>query len=341
MEEKEKTVKTHKTLYKILALLIAVVLWVFVSYQETTESSRWIRDVPITIVGADTLDQRGYYVTDTDRATVDVKLEGERTDLPKVVEGDITARLDVSAVEAAGTTSLTCDISVDKKNIDVVASRHSSVLVTAEKITTDLFPVSIDISGSPAAGYMVFEPSVYPTEVTVRGAESLVNSIASVSTKSVDTNRVTRSNTVNVGLTAYAANGAPISGVTFEPASVEVSYSVLREKSVTLNVPLTGVTVEKRVTYEPQTVKIYGDLDALSAVTEISTEEVDAQMLSDGDTLSLSLDLPSGVYASGDSGGIVDVTFKVTDMRAPASEPTAPAQPPEAQAADGGEENER
>lgn len=311
----EKITK-NKTLYKVLSLLIAIVLWIYVSYQEMPDSSRWLRDVPITIVGADALDQNGLYVLETDRATVDVKLEGPRADLPKVVEGDITVRLDVSAIEAAGTTSLTCDISVNKKNIDVASARHNSITVTTEKITTDLFPVSIDISGTPAAGYMVFEPSVYPTEVTVRGAESLVNSVASISTKSVSTSRATRSNTVNVGLTAFDANGKAISGLTFEPSSVEVSYTVLREKSVSLNVPLRNVPVEKRVTYDPQTVKIYGDVETLANITEISCDAVDVHVLSDGETLSLTLSLPGGVYAEG--GELIDVTFNITDIALPA-----------------------
>ncbi|MCH5187322.1 MAG: hypothetical protein J1F63_02875 [Oscillospiraceae bacterium] len=310
----EKIVKS-KTLYKVLSLLIAIVLWIYVSYQEMPDSSRWLYDVPITIVGADTLDQNGLYVLETDRTTVDVKLEGPRADLPKVATGDITARLDVSAIEAAGTTSLTCDISVNKKNIDVASARHNSITVTAEKITTDLFPVSIDISGTPAAGYTVFEPSVYPTEVTVRGAESLVNSVASVSTKSVSTSHVTRSNTVNVGLTAFDANGKAISGLTFEPSSVEVSYIVLREKSVSLNIPLRNVPAEKRVTYDPQTIKIYGDIETLANITEISCDAVDVHQLSDGETLSLPLSLPGGVYAEG--GELIDVIFNITDVALP------------------------
>ncbi len=295
-------VKSSKTLYKIISVLIAIILWVFVSYQETPTSHRWIKNVPVTIVGADVLDQNGLYVVATDRSTVDVRVEGNRSDLSKVVAGDITARLDVSALEAAGNASLTCDVTVDRRNVEVTGARHSSILVTAEKISTDLFPVSAELTGSPAAGYRVFEPSVYPTEVSVRGAESLVHSVASVSTKSVSVSRVTRGNTVNVGLTAYDENGKVIPDVTFEPSSVEVSYTVLREKSVPLNIPAVNVPAGKTVSFDQTTVKIYGSAAALSGVSEISAEPVDASALSDGDEISVSLALPEGIYASDEAG---------------------------------------
>lgn len=312
-------VKSSKTLYKIISVLIAIILWVFVSYQETPTTHRWIKNVPITIVGADVLDQNGLYVVATDRTTVDVRVEGRRGELSKVVVGDITARLDVSALEAAGNASLTCDVTVDKRNVDVTGARHNSIIVTAEKISTDLFPVSVEISGSPAAGYRVFEPTVYPTEVAVRGGESLVRSVASVSTKSVSVSRVTRGNTVNVGLTAYDENGKPISDVTFEPSSVEVRYTVLREKSVPLVIPTENVPVGGTVSFDQTTVKIYGSADALSAVSEITAKPVDASTLSDGDMISVSLDLPEGIYAS-DEAGALDVRVSIGRSSAPAAD---------------------
>lgn len=309
-------VKRSPTSAMIVSLLIAVALWAYVAYQESTETTRWIKNVPITVIGTEELDKSGFSVVETDRTSVDVKLKGDRSNLAKVGSGDITALLDVSEIIAAGQTSLSCDISVDKKNIDIADARKSSVVVTAEKITTDIYPISTNIVGEAAKGYSVFEPSAYPTEVTVRGAESVVSSVASVSTKSVSVSGVSSSNSVTVGLTAFDEDGKAVSGVTFEPASVEVSYIVLKEKSVPLEIDLNGVPFGKKVTYEPQTVKVYGDAAALAEVSAIKTEAVDASGIKDGDVLSLSLALPYGIHASS-RGDIVEVSFTVADELPP------------------------
>ncbi len=309
-------VKRSSSSAMIISLLIAVALWAYVAYQESTETTRWIKNVPITVIGTEELDKSGFSVVETDRTAVDVKLKGDRSNLAKVGSGDITVLLDVSEIIAAGQTSLSCDISVDKKNIDIADAKKSSVVVTAEKITTDIYPVSTNIVGEASKGYSVFEPSAYPTEVTIRGAESVVSSVASVSTKSVSVSGVSSSNSVTVGLTAFDEDGKAVSGVTFEPASVEVSYIVLKEKSVPLEIVLNGVPFGKKVTYEPQTVKVYGDAAALAEVSAIKTEAVDASGIKDGDVLSLSLTLPYGIHASS-RGDIVEVSFTVTDELPP------------------------
>lgn len=298
----------------ILSFLIAVVLWAYVSYQENPEMTRWIHGVPITVIGTETLDQNGFSVVDTDNATVDVKLRGERLALTKVSAADISATLDVSSVSSAGTATLSCNVSVNKKNVEVSDTRKSSVNVTTEKIITDIYPVSTNIVGTPAKGYSLFEPLSNPTEVTVRGAESVINQIASVSTKSVSVNGVSNSNSVTVGMTAFNEEGTALSGITFDPASVEVTYTVLKEKSVSLNVPLTRLPPETRITYEPQTVLIYGSPEALASISEVRTESVDAYMLTDGSSLSLSLSLPYGIYASAEGGDIVTVTFSINSI---------------------------
>lgn len=304
----EKIKQNSTTFYKILSVLIAVVLWAIVAYQEDTVMTRWIKNVPVTVVGADVLDQNGYFITEIDRTTVDVKIKGDRIPLSKITAKDISAMLDVSGISAVGKATLSCDISVDKKNIDISDSRKNTFVVTAEKIVTDIYPVSVNIVGSPAKNYEVFESSTYPSEVTVRGAQSIVSSVYSVSTKSVSVNGVNSGNSVNVGLTAFDEEGKAVSGVTFDPASVEVSYTVLREKTVPLVMVPDKLVLGKKISYEPQDVKIYGEAEVLNSITEIKTVPVDTSKITNGATVTAALSLPYGISAASDT---LPITFTV------------------------------
>ncbi len=311
----EKTVKSSSAINKVVSILIAVILWTYVSYQESPETTRWIKNVPITLIGTEALDEKGFSIVETDRTSLDVKLKGDRADLTRIGSGDISVYLDASEVIAAGETTLSCHVSIDKKNVDIADVRKNTVAVTAEKITTDIYPVNASIVGEPSRGYKVFEPSIYPTEVTVRGAESIVSRVASVSTKSVSVNGISRSIPVTVGLTAYDSDGTPLSGVTFEPAAVEVNYTVLKEKIAAINVELYNVPAGKEISYEPAEIKIYASADVLASVTEIKAEAVDASKLKDGDSLNLKLTIPYGVRTEPDVPEI-KLGFKVENEEA-------------------------
>ncbi len=304
----EKITKNPSLFYKILSVFIAVVLWAIVAYQENTEMTRWINNVPIVVTGSDVLDQNGYCVTDVSRTTLDVKIKGERLPLAKITSKDISVKLDVSGISSSGVSTLSCDINVDKKNIDVSDSRKNSIEVSVEKIITDICPVSVNIVGVPSKGYDLVESSVSPTEVTVRGSQSALASVSSVSTKSVSVSGISSSNSVTAGLTAFDADGKAITGVTFEPSSVEVSYTILKEKTVPLAVVQDELLLGKKITYEPQTVVIYGEPDVLAGITEIKTLPVDISSVSDKEVVKASLDLPQGI-TSGD--GTVDITFTI------------------------------
>ncbi len=290
----EKIKKSSSTLLKVISVILAVILWAYVAYQENPDMTNWVKNVPITIVGTGELDEAGFRLMGTDRSTIDVKLKGDRLSLAKVKTEDITVKLDVSKIFRAGEASVTCDISVDKKNVDVSDSRHSTIVVTTEKITTDVFPVSTNIVGSPAKGYSVFDPVTSCSEVTVRGAESVISSIASVSTKSVSVSGINSSGSVSTDLTAFDADGKAVSGITFDPATIEVSYTVLKEKTVLLKAVLDNAPAGTSFEWAPSSVKIYGSAEALAAVGEVYTQHIDASALKGGDKKSVRLELPSG-----------------------------------------------
>ena len=310
----EKVNHSSNTALKIISLLLAIILWVYVTYQDTTDRTHWFNDVPITVIGSDVLSESGFYVTGTSRTSIDVKLRGNRTDLSRVDIDDITVIMDVSDISREGDTALICEVRDVPNNIEVVSTRNGTVTVSAEEIITDIYPIEVRIVGTPADGYSVFDTSLSSNEVTVRGSKTIVSTIAYVATKSVSINDASQGGNVSVGLTAYDAEGNSISGVTFEPSTVEVSYNVLREKTVPLKISLTKIPINKDIFYSPNTIKIYGSADALSAVDTITSAPLDVSQAEDGDVLSAALNIPAGVRLTTDDSAI-DITVSVEELK--------------------------
>lgn len=307
----EKIKRHSNTALKIMSFIMAIVLWAYVAYKDNPEVSHWVRNVPITVIGSEALSDAGFYVTGTSRTSVDVKLKGDRTTISRIRLSDISAVVDVSQIKREGDTALICDVSVNSGNIEV-ASRDITVTVSSEAIITDTYPISIRMVGSPADGYSVFDTGLSYNEVSVRGTKSVISTIASVSTKSVSVNDATLGGTVSVGLTAYDAEGNSISGVTFEPSTVDVIYTVLREKTVPLKISLTKVPADKEISYSPGTIKIYGFADALAPVDSIISVPLDVSGAKDGDVYNARLYVPNGVRLLNEDS-TVDITVSVEE----------------------------
>ncbi len=306
--------KGSNTTPKIVSLLLAIALWAFVAYQDDTERTSWFRDIPITVIGSDALSEAGYYVTGTGRTSIDVKLRGSRNALSRVETDDIKVTLDVSDIHREGDTAVVCEVNAEPNNIDVVSTRYGTVTVSAEEIVTDTYPISVRVVGSPAEGYSVFDTVLSNNEITVRGPKSIASTIASVTTKSVSVSGVTQSGSVSVGLTAYDAEGNSISGVTFVPSTVEVSYNVLREKTVPLKISLTGIPYDKDITYSPTTIKVYGSADALAGTDVLTSAPLDVSSAEDGDILSVTLNVPEGLRLQNE-GNAVEITVNVKKLK--------------------------
>ncbi len=309
----EKITGNSNTAFKILSVVFAVILWAYVAYQENPEITHWVKNVPITVVGTEKLAESGFSLTGTSRNAVDVKLKGDRLEMSKITADDILVNLDVSGIKNKGDTAVVCSVTVNHKNIDVDSARHNTVTVFTEEIVTDTYPITTTVVGTPAAGYMVFDVTASSVEVNVQGAESVISSIHHVSTKSISVNGVNSGSTVSVGMTAYDEDGKAVSGVTFDPAVVEVSYTVYKEKTVPLKISLSRIPIDKEITISPSSIKIYGDADALANVGEIISAPLDVSTANDGDAFSVQLLVPDGVLLSGGET-TAEITVNVKDL---------------------------
>ena len=79
----------------ILALLIAIGLWVYVVGVENPEKDIQIKDVPITFINEETLEENGLTMLSVSDSFVDVQVTGVRSDLKNVDKSDIKITADL------------------------------------------------------------------------------------------------------------------------------------------------------------------------------------------------------------------------------------------------------
>jgi YbbR domain-containing protein len=180
---------------KIWSLILAVVLWLAVSGDESVE--RGLR-VPLELQQF----PAGLELQGDAPALVDVRVRGESSALGRIGAGDIVAVLDLKTARPGRRLfQLTPEQVRVPFGVEVVQVTPSSVALAFENSATRQLPVIPAVEGMPAAGFVVGTTVSNPSTVEVIGPESAVTRATEALTEpvSVAGARQDITETVNVG----------------------------------------------------------------------------------------------------------------------------------------------
>jgi YbbR domain-containing protein len=165
---------------KIAALVLAVLLWIFVSAKGQTDISL---DVQIDYINI----PKGLEISKRSAKTAVVVLRGHESLLKNVRQGDVRIAVDMSkAKEGEGVFSIRRDDVAAPRATSVIKIDPSSVKVVVEHAVVKEVPVRPVLSGSPEIGYVVRSVELKPKEVTIEGAASEVNKVNYLKTEPID-----------------------------------------------------------------------------------------------------------------------------------------------------------
>jgi YbbR domain-containing protein len=153
---------------KLVALAIAVVLWIAVSGEDTVE--RGLR-APLELQQfPPNLEIQG-----EPPSFVDVRMRGTSGALSRIGQGDVVAVLDLhTAREGNRLFAITPDQVKTPFGVEVIQVTPSAVTLSFEPSATRQLPVSASVEGKPAPGFVVGAVTVTPERVDVVGPESAV-----------------------------------------------------------------------------------------------------------------------------------------------------------------------
>jgi hypothetical protein len=246
---------------KLLALGIALLLWMAVAGEETVE--RGLR-VPLELQQL----PAGLELTGDVPTTVDVRVRGETGALSRVGPGDVVAMLDLRSARAGHRLfPLTPAQMRVPFGVDVVQITPSAVAMTFEASAIKQVPVVPAVAGRPAPGFVLGRMTSDPPNVDVVGPESAVQRVSFAVTEPVSVSgaRDRVRETVVLGLVdpSLRLKSARSATVTVEigPAPLE---RTLRNRPVHLR----GLAGQLSAEAEPTAVDVTlrGSKDALNGV---------------------------------------------------------------------------
>lgn len=172
---------------KVLAVALAVLLWLVVAGEETVERS--VR-VPLELqqvpIGLDLMSEPP--------ATVDVLVRGASDAIGRMSPGDLVAVLDLrSAREGRRLFPLTPNEVRAPFGVDVVAVTPNTVGMNFEREGTEVLPVAPAVEGIPATGFVIGQIVSNPAKVEVVGPVSALGHVKAAMTEPVVVTNASRS----------------------------------------------------------------------------------------------------------------------------------------------------
>lgn len=299
---------THNFLAKLVCLILAIGVWVYVTSGESKIDSfpgglpLSLKNTPANLV----------VVKDVD--TINLKISAEKGIWRTLTAKNFEAYVDLSGL-GEGVHELPVNVKSDINDVKIIDINPAKVMVRLEPSVTKTVPVEAKIEGSAAEGMIAGEPEFYPEKVDITGAKSYVEKVTKA-TVVIKLDGESEKIDKTMPLLAYDDQDKLIKEITFKPVEVEVSLPIIKggnTKTVgivakTSGSPQSGYWVSQ-IVVSPAVVVITGTSTALGKTDYLETRSINIDGATSEKKQFISLNLPLGITLLDEKQAQVEVTI--------------------------------
>ena len=277
---------------KIISLLSAMVLWMYVMAIVDPEETKLFENIPVTITNKNELNERDLVIYPEQDLTTNIYVTGKLSNLKKVTKDDINVYGQINN-PLEGNNEIYLKVSTSQRvNYDF---KNPVMIVTLEKIISEDKSIKVDITGSGKNNVdnIMLQDNI--DKVSISGPRSLVNKVKRV-VGTVKVNGELNDFSQSIKLEPVDANGKVVEGIELEKDSVNVNIILLAQKTVPIILKLSDNS-ESGVNYtmSQNTVTIKGKKDIVDSINDIETQPVKLSEISPGTSKDIYLQVPSGI----------------------------------------------
>lgn len=292
--------RLHKnTKIKIISLLSAIVLWMYVMAVVDPEDTKLYENIPITITNLNEIKDLGLVVDPDDNLVTSVYIKGKLSDLQKISANNIDVYGTVSnPIEGQNQLYLRASVN-DKVTTEF---KSDTIVINLEKSIEEEKNITVNITGVYKDN--VDKVDLDKTKVVVSGPRSSEDSVKYVqptfdaNKESVDTK------STELELKALDSEMNEVDHVTLEFNKVTAKVSYFQQKQVKIN-PIfssneSNLVQDQDFTIIPSEINIKGKSDVINNIDSINTKMINVDELGTNNKI-VDLDIPDGINADKDS----------------------------------------
>ncbi|NPV43947.1 MAG: hypothetical protein HPY70_08230 [Firmicutes bacterium] len=279
---------------KLISVLVAVLLWMYVISEQNPYIIHIYRDVPVKLNNLDTAN----FALKEEEADfkVSVRVRGRRATISELTKSEIKAEVNLRG-RMEGENLIPVAVTVPD-NVELLDINPPEIMVTLETIIEKQVPIVVRLTGIPAGGFAAMDPSAKPGEAVLKGARSVVESVKSAFV-SVDISGKNRDVKGNFPLRVVDEKNGEVKNITFRPETVDVIVPIVKKADVEVIPKITGSPAGgyavSDITVVPLTLSVTGEDEVVESLNELYTEGLDITGLSQDIQKEVKVILPEGV----------------------------------------------
>lgn len=264
----------------VLSILVAVIMWAFVMTSTNPSLSKTIRNVPLTIKNQEVMQKDGYALVGKDEvASVNVKVEGSRSDLVSLSAEDLVASIDLG-VPTEGIKTLNVNVDVPS-GIKIEKVSPSNINLKMEKIVKKDLTVDIKISDRLKESKIINVSEQSTKKITVSGLRNYVDKVDKI-VLNINEEEYLDGKIHDIGVKPVDKDGKTVENVDLSQNDVSISFDVLQSKEVGVelnydNLPKNMQIEESKIS--PNKVIVKGEKSIVDKISAIKTREIDLSNL--------------------------------------------------------------
>jgi len=288
----------------LLALILALAVWISAVTAADPDEVRILNSIPLEIIGQDS----GLIITSQIPSNVEVTLRAPHSVWEKLTaqENSVQATLDLAGLNA-GDHSLTIQIRLLVRPVQIVLANPTTVKVHLEPLATQSLSVDLSLSGQPAVGYQAGDVTLDNQNILISGPKSIVEQAARARVL-VSLDGVRESIDQSIVVQIVDAKNNPLKGITTTPESVHINIPVSQQggfRDVAVKVVVQGQVASgyrlENISVFPPVITVFASnpklVNTLPGVVE--TQPLDLQDAKENISTRLALTLPENITVVG------------------------------------------
>lgn len=280
MVKMRKKILNHLDL-KLLSLIIAILIWIVVANVDNYKTTKQITGIEIEFTNGSAITEKNKVYEVPEGTTIDVVVKGPRSVVEGLTKDDFKAVADLSKMSITNAVSVEVSAvrSSVEKEVTIVYSNNAINVAVEDKVEKQL-PITVKTSENVADGYAISNKTAAPNLITIKGAESIVNTISEVYVD-VDVSNANK-DIVAYGepvFVDYAGKTIESEKFEYDVKTVEVSIEVKKTKELRVKVATSGDVRDgyqiSSIDYQPTSIVVVGNAEDLAKIDEVLIDDVD------------------------------------------------------------------
>lgn len=279
----------RNTRIKLISLLSAIVLWMYVMAIVDPEDTKLFENIPVSVTNTEELEDDDLVVYPESDLVADIYITGKLSDLQKINEDDIHIYGSINN-PIEGKNYLYLKVNTTKQVSYELKSDF--IVVKLEKLMYQEKDINPEIIGEYKDD--VDTVALQQSSVNISGPRVLIEQVdhikATIKVDSKNKDKLTQ----RIKLIPVDVEGKEVNGVNLDVKSINAEVTFLEEKQVPINIQLKDENVDTNG-YEvsPKVVTIKGKKEVLDKINYINTQKIDSTTI--GVSKKIDLIIPEGV----------------------------------------------